>query len=293
MEILFHGDDYGVSVTEARRMLDCHRDGVLSSVSVFPQSPNLSACMALLFKNAPEMTVAVHLNLAEGRCCSSPLEIPLLADARGFLKLDFQRIFLLSLPFFGRRKALKTQIKTELRAQIARIRRFLPYNTPLRLDSHQHIHGIPLVFSALLEIIREDGLSVSALRVPVEPLGPYLRHPSVLLACPPVNFVKTVTLSVMHLFNRRALKRSGISAPVFFGIAMSGSITPARFAKILPAFVSCAHRKGRDLELLFHPGSVDSLSEVPDPDKPVFRDFYLSPCRRLEAETLVSLKPVL
>ena len=46
--IYFHADDYGVSEAQSARILNCYTDGVLNSMSVIPNTPELEASLALL-----------------------------------------------------------------------------------------------------------------------------------------------------------------------------------------------------------------------------------------------------
>lgn len=288
MNIWYHADDYAISVQQAERILSCRYDGVLNSLSIFPQSTVLEACVDMLRPYLPQLSVSVHLNLAEGKSCAAPESVPLLVDERGFLSLDFGTVLKKSL---GKDKAaFQQQVKIELAAQIDRISALFPEKTPLRLDGHQHIHIIPLVFSTLLEIIAEKQLSVDYLRIPTEPFLCYLRHPSVLFACPPINLVKVAVLDLFYRIDRKAFQRSGIKTAVFFGVALSGAINENRMETLLPSLIKTAQRRHMDLEVLMHPGGVDTRSECPDPEKKGFCEFYLSPCRKTENAVFHSLK---
>ena len=71
--IEYHADDYGLFPTQSHRILDCHRNGNLNGISVFPNSPHLSECMSDMHLFSEEVAVTVHLNLIEGKSlCSVP-----------------------------------------------------------------------------------------------------------------------------------------------------------------------------------------------------------------------------
>ena len=60
--------------------------------------------------------------------------------------------------------------------------------------------------------------------------------------------------------------------------------------KLLPKYVDYAKKRGRDIEVLFHPGFVktDEQNEIPANIK--FKDFYLSTGRTNEYRAVMSLK---
>lgn len=290
MQLIFHSDDYGISNEQIKAILDCARDGCLNSVSVMVCSPDLSGSLNRLFYEQPDILCSVHLNFVEGRCSAEPAAVPLLVDERGYFHLSYEQMLLKSL--LPGCAALKRQIKTEIAAQINAVQPFLPADRALRLDTHQHFHTIPLIFSAILEVIRENGLSVEYLRMPVEPIAPFFRHPAALAKIPPINYVKKLLVDFLSLFNRQKLKRSGIGSALFSGILLSGDMEADAVSRILPDFVKLARRRGMDLELLFHPGRLHAASECLDAKKSDFVRFNLSKNRDLEYAALHELKPL-
>lgn len=282
----FNADDYGVCAAQCENIRICRRDGVLTGVSAMPNSPYLEAAMAAIAED-PELTVAVHLNVTEGLCLSQPEDISLLVEADGRFRLSFFRLFLLSLgPKRGR---LKAQLKTEIRAQIGRVVPLLS-GRPLRLDGHQHIQMVPVVMSALRDVIREDGLRPEYIRWSCEPLGPYLKNMDLWRDYGLVNLVKNLVLNVFGWLDHRYMKELGLPRNMILGLVISGNLEYRLISRLLPDFQKTAARRGVDLELVMHPGwgfcPGDSLDVPGGP----FEAFNTDPGRKREYDCLLKLK---
>ena len=68
-KIWFHADDYGVTIEQSQRILDCWQKGALNSVSVLPNTLVLKEVLQLLDQADPEETQirrVLHLNFVEG-----------------------------------------------------------------------------------------------------------------------------------------------------------------------------------------------------------------------------------
>lgn len=289
MKVLFHSDDFGISDEQVEAIFSCAEHGCLGSVSVLANSPHLREYLAALPKRAPRLLAGVHVNFVEGRCTAPAAEIPLLAGSDGLFSNSYSQLFFRSL--LPGRGALKAQMKREALAQIAAVRAALPAGAPLRLDTHQHTHAIPLVFDAILETVRENGLPVSYLRMPFEPIRPFLRHPRVLLQIPIENYAKQALLFVFYLINRKKLAAAGIPSASFSGVLLTGGVAAKTVERVLPALLDYARARGADLEILFHPGRVRQLADCPDANKKEFVRFNLSPHREAEFAMLHEIAP--
>jgi chitin disaccharide deacetylase len=292
VDILFHADDLGIDEDQSRRILACSTvcggKGILNSVSILANSPRFEACADLLEPYLDCLHVGVHLNVVEGHCCADPTRIPLLVDERGCFKRGFAGLLLASLG--PHRSALAAQLRVEIAAQLERVvARFPPLRQALRVDSHQHFHLIPLMFDALLAVVEEGAYHLVYLRVPAEPLTPFLDR-RVFFTLRPVNWVKHVVLNALWRFDRRRFPASCGQPAVFCGILLSGCMDAARLSVLAPAFEAYAARRGAALEFLFHPGALTDAQTCLDPHLSGFIDFYLSEGRGIEAAALESLR---
>ena len=85
--IIYHADDYGISINASKEILALVQQGKLSGISVIPNMSCFADCIDLLLpvmKERPALTVALHLNFFEGHCCADPAKIPLLVDENGY-----------------------------------------------------------------------------------------------------------------------------------------------------------------------------------------------------------------
>lgn len=276
--IYFCADDFGMTDASCDRIAACVGDGRLNKVSVFANTEldDINEKIAAI----SGVALSAHLNLVEGRCVTDPKQLPLLADADGYFKHEFTGLLLQS---FLHGRAFKRQVKTELRAQIRRAQILFPAGTPLLLDSHQHAHMIPAVFAALCEIIREDNLKVECLRIPNEPLIPFLHVPSLYLSYFSINLIKRWVLRFCYLFDRKKFRALHVPKTCFFGIMFSGGMTEARVKKLLPYFIPYADKRGESLEVLFHPGYIPGSESATCLKDIKFKKFYASSGRQHES----------
>lgn len=159
--LYFHADDYGMTAHGDALIRDCQTHGCLNSVSIVPNGSLEEAVAAL---RPSGLKLAVHLNLVEGKALSPAAEIPLLVRPDGSFCNSFTGLLRLSLT--PRRRAFAAQLYRELERQLLAYAALFPAGTPLRIDSHQHTHMIPLVFRTLLHILADHHLPVEHLRIP-------------------------------------------------------------------------------------------------------------------------------
>lgn len=285
-KIYFCSDDFGMTEKTCARILQCRENGCLNKISVLPNTRLED--MPNRLRQCRDMTLAVHINLVEGTCVSEREKLGLLVDDNGYFKNSFTGLLWLSL--FGKRQALHAQVKQEMKAQIHRALSLFPEGTPIFLDSHQHTHMIPLIFKTLAEIIGEEHLAVSYIRMPAEPILPFLAVPSLFFQYFSVNLIKQWLLKGCGFINRPILKKLGIDDADFFGIMFSGNMTLQRVEKILPHYYNRAVKHKRNIEVLFHPGYTLAGEKVFDERKASFQKFYFSNGRKNEYDALHRLK---
>lgn len=269
-KIEFHADDYGLFPTQSHRILDCHRNGNLNGISVMTNSAHLAECMSDMHLFSEEVAVSVHLNLIEGRSLSGA---PLLTDEAGNLSGSFGKLLLRS--YLPGRNRYRQQLKQELSAQIGEIRKYFPEGTPVRLDGHAHYHMIPVVFDAMMDVIREENLPVSYIRIPREYLRIYLPHLKKLQEFSPINIVKVMILNFLSL---RAEIRYGkilknLEKKLFMGVFMSGRMYYENVIHLLPGALALAEKLGMGLEILGHPGGVfeqEDIARITAPEDAAF-----------------------
>lgn len=294
MASFFHADDYGITFDQSRAILSLSKatrgHGALNSISIFANSPSFSeaASLAAPFVEGGSLHASVHLNLVEGYPCADPLSLSLLVDSRGAFCHDFVGLLRLSL---GRqRQEFHRQVSCELAAQIDRFLSAFPREQQtLRADSHQHTHAIPAVFDALMDALDASNCTLGYLRTPVEPLSPHLSSLESLRRVKPVNLAKDALLSLLWHTNRMKMPQ-GCATALFCGVVLSGRMEQVDM-DLVRSFEKLAHKRGEDLEILFHPISVPR-SLCLDPQNEPFARACASPSRDAEARAIERLGDV-
>jgi len=283
--IYFCADDYGISKDANSRIKNCLENGVLNKISVLPNGEVADFKKRLSDKDA---ILSLHINLIEGRPLSNPNDISLLVSESGFFKYSFIGLLFLSLS--PKRNEFEKQIYTEIQSQIRFWKKAMGENASVLIDSHQHTHMIPLIFKTLMRVIKEEGVKVSYLRIPDEPLSPYIYNPSLYFEYHPVGLVKQWLLKTFALVNRRELKKVEIQSAYFMGVMFSGKLNEKRIKKLLPHYLRLAKKHNKDIEIGFHPGYIKDTENLIDGIRQDFKKFYLSAWRNIEHDTLINFK---
>ena len=284
-----HADDYALSIHASREIIQCIKDGKIDSISVMPNMSCFDQAIEMLKSNVPPEKMpkySVHLNLMEGHCLSMPSDVPDLVDERGYFKVSWGSLVAGSLLIGSKRKLLKEQIKKEFKCQIEQIKVKLYPEWSVRIDSHQHTHMIPIVFDALVEVVREEQYDLEYIRVPEEPQWPFIKNISLWFTYSPINAVKNVVLNMFAKRNRRVIRELGLPYNLLWGLLFSGKMDEARVEKIWPDMMRYIERRGRMLEILFHPGRVLKEEIGAEYVKRGFIDFHLSENREIEKNAI-------
>lgn len=291
VRIDIHADDFGESLHASKDILECIRAGKLNSISVLSNMSCFTECVKCYreeqssFPAAPKLSI--HLNFMEGSCLADPKELPDLVDDKGHFCISWGKLFLYS--YLPGRKRIKKQLKAEMQLQIAAVLEAFPEIGKLRIDSHQHTHMIPVVADALFEVLEGNGWQAEYIRNAKEPLGPFLKKTSLYRTYRPVNFIKNMILNYCSWFLERRLKKAQMEPMYLWGLVMSGHMDRERVSGLLPDMKKKAERKGRTLEILFHPGQVlqEEISE--EFSQPEAIAFHVSEDRHVEKAAVMQL----
>ncbi len=281
--IYFCADDYGLCDQVSHHIRQGIHNGVLNKVSVFPNFciPDLNSIC-----ESKEVRLSLHLNLVEGKCMANREEINLLADKNGNLKHRFGGLFRL---WLFRTPQLEEQLYREIKAQVLFWNQHLPKGVPFCIDSHQHTHMIPAVFRALVRVLTEENIALHYMRIPAEPILPYLKTPSLYTTYQPANLLKQWLLNFLWLINQKQSNAKNIPTSLFMGILFSGKMEEKRVRKMLPKYQKIAEKKGLDIEVLFHPGYLSEPIRGLSENNIVFQNFYYSKKRKTEFDSVMKL----
>ena len=276
--IYFCADDYGISKISNTRIEECLKNGVLNKISVLPNSDALDFKRRLLGEN---VKLSLHLNLIEGYPLSKKEDVSLIVSDKGFFKYSFIGLFFLSI--FGNRSLLEKQLYNEIKMQIDFWKKEMGEETPILVDSHQHTHMIPLVFKTLMRVIKEENVEVEYIRIPAEPILPYIKSPSLYFKFRPIGLIKQWLLKFLKFVNRKELKKANIKSALFMGIMFSGQLSEDKINKLLPYY----KKQNENIEIAFHPGYLESGESLIDGFRQNFKKFYYSKWRRIEYDMLL------
>lgn len=288
--IIFHADDYGLSENVSNEILSLVNHGMLDGLSVIINMKHSEQALRKLLSapaasnaNRP-LRICLHLNLMEGHCCASPQDIPLLVNSDGYFHLSWMKLFAASYcPSLYKR--YRTQLQTEITAQIRHFLRIMPNNYVLCLDSHQHTHVIPIVWDALMNALKAEKLSCEFIRIPAEPLLPYLQEPSLYTSYGLASWIKNIILNICSTRAHRQSPAKDNSQFFLWGIMMGCRMDVTRVKTLLPHF----QRYGNDsttLCILFHPGQILPSEITEEYSNPAFLEVETAANRRMEYQTL-------
>lgn len=294
--VLFHADDYGVTLEQSKKILSCHTQGALNSISVIPNSPAVRESLQLLDELDPDKKIrrVLHLNFVEGKPLADLRKVSLLVDKEGYFDKSFVQLLKWNLTKKGaEREKLKGQLKAEITAQLDMVTMENNYHISA-VDAHQHYHMIPVVLEALLEVLKEKKVQnpevcIREIRIPVDPLGPWFHARDIWHKTPWINFVKWGILRCFERKTRKRLTQEKIDSPVFFGILFTCEMKWDIVQELLPKYISVAEKKQKKLELMFHPGNLEATYELLDSRSKELAEFYMSENRFQEAECLRQL----
>lgn len=140
---------------------------------------------------------------------------------------------------------------------------------------------------------KETGRDIEYIRFPIEHFDIYLHNPKLWRYIKPINIIKILVLKICALWDRKIAKRYGITRNFggFIGLMFT---TQMHIRYVLPILSYLKKQKdydkGRDLEILFHPGGVKPGECYIDPYDKSLTAFYSSKNRWVEADTLKQLK---
>ena len=147
MQVIFHGDDFGLTSGVNEGVIQAFQNGVLTSTSIIASGQAVDEAIGLAQLH-PDLDVGIHLVLSDEKSLlkKSSLFCPQLYDER----FPSRRRLLLNL-LNG--QTTVQQAEKEWRAQIEKI---LSANIPLsHLDSHQHVHLYPYFFPLTVRLATE------------------------------------------------------------------------------------------------------------------------------------------
>ena len=285
-DIYIHADDFGICDEQVNVLISLAERGCLHSLSAFAFDKELKEHTEKLLVKAPDIRIAVHLNVVEGPSVLGHEALPLLTDERGFFCLGYGTLLRMSFGF--KAKEITRETALECAAQIEQVRKALPKGHLLAADTHQHTVAIPAVRKGMLSAIIQEG-NIREFRRPTEAFGPYCKIPGLLKHVPPINFVKLFLIRLLMAGSGKVFKEAGLSSPSFAGVLMTDGVKKEDVLRALPQMEKKAQEEGRHMEVLFHPARIPSPELCPDRENLPFMRFNTSVRRDEEKEIVEAI----
>lgn len=261
--LVVNADDLGAGEARDRGILQAHRQGIVTSVSVLPQGPSCRAAMRLL-RGHPELDPGVHINLSEGR--------PLCRRARTLVDPTTGC-------FWGKKEARQRameglfdpeEIEREAGAQMDRL--FEEGIVPSHLDGHHHLHVYGNVAAPVARAAAARG--IRRYRRPAEGLLPPVALEAGRLAT--LEEYRRQTLQAEEAYAREGLR----STDVFLGAAFSGRLNLEALAAVLKKLPEGT------AELMVHPGEAEGTAGFSGPARDAERRLLTDPAVRVLLDLL-------
>lgn len=242
--LIVNADDYGYFDCVSRGILDANQRGIVTATGIMANGSALDAHIDKLGAHEG-LDLGIHLNLTHGEPLTKVMRKKLSRWQERFPdKFSMAMAILRSGISVG-------DVDSEWRAQIERC---LTRNLHIRfLNSHEHIHMLPPLFSLTQELARRYKI-------------PHVRFsaPERMRAWTPGGSFRGGIMAGLSLFNRR---RSESRRVEFLGMGESGRLGSAYMQWKLPAL-----QAGKIYELMCHPGYRDE-SETRDPRLHAYHDW--------------------
>jgi len=242
IHLIINADDYGYFPCISQGILEAASSGALTATGILANSPDLKAQLKWL-DSIEGLDLGVHLNLTFRQPLTSNM-------AEKLSRWDgcFPGVYSMTSMLLTGKIGID-DVWGEWHAQIEACQR-----KNLRfLNSHEHIHMLPILFPLVLELAQEYQIPHVRL-TQAEWLAPF--------GVPAL--VRNTLMQAMQTINRPRLK---VQAPIFLGLSRSGKLDYDYLATIFSKL-----KPGKSYELMCHPGRFDP-SEILDPRLGSYHDW--------------------
>nr|WP_255445769.1 ChbG/HpnK family deacetylase [Synechococcus sp. A15-62] len=245
---LLHADDLGLAEGVDAAILDLAQSGRLQGASLLVNGPTATAAMQAWRDLADPPPLSLHVCLTEGHGLPDCPEIP----------TGFGTLLLASFMPWQRRR-IAPQLRTVLLQQISRYRQLTGLRH-IRLDGHQHIHLVPLVLDAVLDLASDE--SITWVRTTREPLPEGLPLKLWWRSLQTGGLLKWLVLRLLSRLAIPRLRRAGLQTNRrFAGVLFSGSMFGTAFRRCWEtAYSSITEERAAQPVVLIHPALPNAAS---------------------------------
>lgn len=242
IHLIVNADDYGYFPCISRGILDAAASGSVTATGILANNPNLTSQLEWL-NAVDDLDLGIHLNLTYGHPLATSM-----ADKLSTWNGLFPGAYSMSLMLLNKKIDIK-DVRAEWCAQIEACQgRKLMF-----LNSHEHIHMLPALFSLTRELARE--YQIPQIR---------LTRAEWLLPIGISGLVRNTLIQCMQTVNQSRFK---VRSPILLGLSRSGKINFDYLAKIFSRL-----KPGQTYELMCHPGYFDPC-EISDHRLKAYHDW--------------------
>lgn len=282
--VYIHADDFGLTSGINANIFRAWKEGLLHSVSIMPNGYAFDEAVGL-YRQA-SFDIQVHLNFIEGKAMHPQSAGSFFCTDDGYFNRSFFYLHsITSLASTSQRVKMKEAVKNEMRLQIEKVITVIKPGSRLRVDSHQHIHMIPLFFESLTELI--DELKIDYIRIPREKISSgdaLFHHPHILASS---NLAKVALLNRLSSKALRLLNNQSVKYPAWFiGVLHTGQMKLShiqRSFELIKPYLS-SHN---EVEILLHPGGALPEEEHYWNQYPSLKKYYRHPNRQKELQEML------
>lgn len=242
--VVLCADDFALTEGVSRVILALAGRGRISATSAMTTEPAWDRLARELDPHRPTLGVGLHLNLTTGRPLAGG---PGLSRAGAFPSLRelMGRAFRRTLPL--------AEIRAEIAAQLDAFRQAAG-RAPDFVDGHQHVHVLPGIRKALIEVLAKQGLAGRLwLRDPSDRLGAVLRRPC---------WAKALVVGAFAQGFARDAGAAGFATNAGFSGFSAFAAEPGTVADL---FEGAFARLGPAPVVMCHPGAADPALRALDP----------------------------
>ena len=245
---LLHADDLGLAEGVDAAIIDLARSGQLRGASLLVNGPSAANAVKAWRGLADPPPLTLHLCLTEGHGLTKCPDLP----------TGFGTLLLASLLPWQRRR-IAPQLRTVLLQQIKRYRQLTGLRH-IRLDGHQHIHLVPLVLDAVLDLAPSE--SITWVRTTRESLPEGLSLRLWWHSLQTGGLIKWLVLQLLSGLAIPRLRRAGLATNRrFAGVLFSGSMFGTAFRRCWEtAYCSITTERSAQTVVLIHPARPDAAS---------------------------------
>ncbi len=283
-QIYIHADDFGLTPGINASIYKAWKEGVLHSASIIPNGYAFEEAVNLYHQASFELQV--HLNFIEGYALHSQSAGTFFCTADGRFNRSFFNLYMAtSRASKKERLTMKHNIKNEMMTQIMKVKNILKPGARLRVDSHQHIHMIPLFFESLSELIEE--LTIDYIRIPrekISAINTFKRYPHISAIS---NTAKVILLNNLSVKAFRLLKNHSVKFPTWFiGVLHTGNM---KLSNIKYSFelIKTELTPHDAIEILLHPGQALPEEEHYWDAYPALKKYYRHCNRQKELQEIL------